>query len=481
MSRIVRAALLAVSILALAEAQAAISFGARTQIWPFMFAKDERSYSADERIKRDVALGNLDRYDELGVRWNIVDVWQEIDGPDRFRRLDRVAAEHEKRGIQMALRVLERPEIYDEIRAGGATRRQALGEYARWVGQIAARFGTRVRYYMISNEVDHDIGYNRPVYRGFRRVEWEEYRDLLRTAHEAIKDVDPGLLVADHGVSAYSLCLAVMADLMADGRPQDAVAFWRAMAYDTPGSRERSLVRLTRTLAAGDSRHRIEFARRSAAELSRYRDVYQLHHYHGPDIVPAVLTWLHAQLEDAPVAQAILAGEVGYLIPAKRGKSWDGRPINVADMTRYSETDHGHSIARTVAALAGHGVEDILYWHIRFHNSRSPAAGLFAATEARDDFRSGYPSSVFAFLARQLSGTVATGTTPGLHELGLNEYRFSGDGELSVAWAGPEAVALSSFPQRPVRVSDPTGAPIPELRIGKEPVVLYWKSPGAAE
>jgi hypothetical protein len=477
--------LLALCLLTFAlDAQSEITFGARTQIWSFLFvdkAGNEPAYSADEKMKFEVAIGNLDQYRELGARWNIVDVWQEIDGPDGFRRLERVVAEHERRGIQVALRLLERPEIYDRIASGGDIAAGALREYRQWTGEIARRFGARVRYYMISNEADHDIGYNRPVYRAFRRVTVDEYRELLRAAYASIHSVDARLTVADHGVSSYSLALAVMDDLALGGSPGDALAFWRSMAYESPNEGERTLTRLAGMLANAESRRRIEFARRSTAELTPYRDIYQLHHYYGPAPLPAVLHWIRGQTARPDGSQPIVAAEVGYLIPAKRGTTWDGRPTNVADITRYSEIAHGTSVAETMATLAGNGINDILYWDMRFHVAIPTAASLFSPTTSPDDFRSTYPAEVFKLVVRELTGATPVATTRELRDGGLVEYRFRRGQDLSVLWAahGKTVTIPPPLGGRIARLTDAAGRPVgPASRhgdIGTAPIFVHWQ------
>lgn len=486
-NRCLPALLLVAWLLAAAPpAPAGTSFGVRTQIWPFLFVTDGAvgpGATTDEQIKAAVTIGNLDRYVTIGAHWNIVDVWQEVDGPDGWVRLDQVMAEHERRGIQAALRLLERPEIYDDVARGGDDAGRALAEYHGWVGQLAARYGSRARCYMISNEADHDIGHNRPVYRRFRPVTVDEYGRLLAIAYRAIKDVDPRLVVADHGVSAYSLALAVMQELALAGRPDEALAFWRTMAYEAPGDGDRNMTRMISRLASADARHRIEFARRTVADLAPYRDVYQLHHYHGPVILPRVLAWVRRRL-GAAAAQPIMAGEVGYLVPARAGMSWDGRPMNVADMSRYSEVDHGISLAKNLAILAGSGVGDVLYWQLRFHVDRDTAASLYPPSAQRDDFRPGNPARVFGFLAGELSRASAVDAGPSGG--GLVEYRFHHESEFSVAWAAGDApITLDPARSRNVaRVVDATGAPLAgagwDGRIGPAPVVVYW-TPGAGD
>ncbi len=486
MARLVRS-FGALCLLTLAlNAHGEITFGARTQIWPFLFAAradDSPGLTSDEQIKFDVAIGNLDRYRDLGATWNIVDVWQDVDGPDGFLRLDRVVSEHERRGIGVALRILERPEIYDQIRSGGEIAANALREYRRWTEQIARRYGARIRYYMISNEADHDIGYNRPTYRAFRLISVDEYRELLRTAYESIHAVDAGLKVADHGVSSYSLALAVMADLVSAGHPGDALTFWRSMAYEVPDDGERSLPRLLGRIASADSRRRIEFARRSTAELTPYRDVYQLHHYYGPAPLPALLHWIRGQLAGSDGSQPVVAAEVGYLTPAKKGTSWDGRPVSIADMGRYSEISHGTSIAETIATLAGNGIDDILYWQIRFHTAyHGPTASLYRDTPSRDDFRSTFPAEVFRFIAREMSGASPVAPTPDLQDGGLVEHRFRRDGEFSVLWAadGGAVTIPPGVRARTSRVADAAGRPVGTAdrhdNLGTGPVFVYWQS-----
>src|SRR5262245_32340156 len=69
----------AVLLACMSTAEAELSFGIRTQIWPFLFRESGAAvppYSADEAMKREVALGNLDQYQSLGTTWNIVDAWQ---------------------------------------------------------------------------------------------------------------------------------------------------------------------------------------------------------------------------------------------------------------------------------------------------------------------------------------------------------------------------------------------------------------------
>jgi hypothetical protein len=468
------------------DAAAGLAFGARTQIWPFLYGEPTPAHgaaSADELLKADIASGNLDRYADLGATWNIVDAWQELDGPDGLRRLERVVADHERRGLQVALRLLERPEIYDSLRAGGAARDQALAEYRAWLEQVARRFGSRVRYYMISNEADHDIGWNRPFYRAFRAVEFDEYRVLLASAHATLKAVDSRLVVADHGVSSYSLCVALIADRAWSGRPAEALELWRRMAYRSPDEGARTMGRLVRMLARADTRHRADFARRSVAELGPLRDVFQLHHYFGPELLPELLDWLDAQMRRGHGPQPIVAAEIGYRVAARTGTSWDGSPAEVADMSSYSPGDHVVALARMVAILGGRGIEDLLYWQIRFHHARGVEATLFEPAERRDEFTPRPAAAAFSFLARELAGSRAVAASAALEVGGLVEFRFRGDaGDRSLVWAnGAAGVFLPPGARAAVAgVARVDGTLLGQDdwkgRVGAEPLLVYWRA-----
>lgn len=470
----VAAALLGGLLALPAAATAGVGFGARTQIWPFLFGT-EGSLTADEAVKLDVAMGNLDRYRELGATWNIVDVWQEADGPDGYRRLDHVIAQHEARGIQVALRLLETPEIYDAIAAGGRTADAALDAYREWVGGLARHVGAKARYYLISNEVDHDIGYNRPSYRAFRHVRPEEYRSLLHAAYDTIHAVDPRLVVADQGTSSWSVALAVMGDMVASGDLTGALAFWRAMDYHSPGDAQRTVPRLLAMLAGADSRRRMGFARAATGGMRSSRDVFQFHHYHGPAVLPATLRWIREQ----GVTEPIVATEVGFLIPTRKGKSWDGREINVADMARYVPGAHAASVAAVLATLAGSGVRDILYWQLRFHVDRDPAASLFPPASGRNDFSAGPPARAFAFAARML-GEAVPAPAPSRVPEGVTEFRFQGASLFSVIWSASGSFTLDAgLRGRVTGVADVAGTAIApgdwDGQVGPSPLYVTWR------
>jgi hypothetical protein len=271
-----------------------------------------------------------------------------------------------------------------------------------------------------------------------------------------------------------------MADLVLSGTPGDALELWKGMDYEVPGEGERSLASLTGMLAGAESRRRIEFARATTGRLGPYRDAFQLHQYYGPRVVPGVLGWIRRQMAETGSVQPIIAAEVGYLIPTKPGKSWDGRPINVADMSKYSDVRHGSSLAETIAALAGHGVEDILYWDLRFHVPYPTAASLYVPTTSPDEFQATRATEVFRFVIRELTGSSAVAPTPELGTGAWVEYRFRREGEFSILWradGGPIAIP-PTLDDRIARLADTAGRPISRSAAAAgdaAPIFVYWR------
>ena len=465
------------------SASAQMSFGARTQIWYFMW-KDggalQSSSDTAERMKSRVSELNLDKYAELGATWNIVDVWQQIDGPDGFRRLARVIEEHERRGIQVALRLLEDPEIYAQLSKSNDSA-TILSEYEKWVSAVAKRFGKRVRYYLVSNEVDHDVGYNVPIYKKSYVVRYDDYEKVLAAAYRAIKAVDKGLLVLDHGTSSYSLCLAVASAYAETGRVDQAIAFLRGMRNGgTSGWADSA--KAVYALRRPENARRIEFAKATMRRAGRYSDVLQFHHYFGPDVLPQVIQWIRGEMVASGGERPIVTTELGYRILSKKGQAWNGRAANIADVGQYSETEHAADIVKNITILGAMGARDVLYWQIRFHNNRSPTMTLYASTEKAESFAPFKAAKAWAFAARQFSDAQEIMRVNHPDNNSLVEYRAAGSKKFSVLWAANGSMPLpKDWSPRIKRVLDIEGRDITSniregWTIGEAPLHVEWLS-----
>ena len=468
------------------HAELVIGLGGQT--WPFMwknaeFIQKDNSLSSADIIKWSVSESNLDQIRELGAKWNFVDVWQEQDGPDNFERVGKVIREHERRGLSVVLRLLETPETYDHLEDKPSVEYGYSKKYYMWVKNIAERFGNRVRAVMISNEADHDIGYNRPVYKAFRRIDYSEYRKLLETAAIAIKESGVDVPFMDHGISSYSLCLAIMDDLYNKQGSEAAVIFWKSMEYDlSPG--ERSSLKLLRLLNSSESRRRIEFVEQSFDFPAVY-DYFQLHHYFGPSSLPQVVEWVRGKLAQTNSQKEIIVGEFGYRMPVKKGKTWDGRTRNVADWTRFSEAAQAEALVKSVTLFASLGIREMLYWKIRFHNSKDSTGTLYESSVKADQFKPFKAAIAYEYLVRSLSGrnVLEDNEAPvGLRATRvLNAVSFAGDPAVSILWSrGSKNGASVLLPSEVVSTYDIYGslikrAPNNTITIGDSPILVYWK------
>ena len=452
---------------------AEISIGLRTMIWPHIWQegkglKEQKKISKDKKVKWEVALANLGKYRELGALWNIVIVRQGEDGPDKFSRLTRVLKEHRDRGIGVVMRLIESKAMYDNLEDSA----QSYGynkQYYDWVVGLTKVAAKDADVYLIGNEVDH-----RPL-NGKDWVDYPRYNKLLKTALLAIRDNDPGASIADHGVSAFSLGIAIAQDIANQKGLIEGFKFFKRFNYDR--NIPRDLASFKWQLKKEDIQRRIAITNATVTDSTKL-DLLQFHYYHNWRALPEVLDWLDRKMTISGTKRPLIATEIGYRIPTKVGKSWKGRKANVADMSRYSQTEHAVNLAKDFAILASRGIEQIEYWNMRFHHARSPSAKLFPSTRVASVFIPTQASACYELLAKSLSGTVpAAGLLTQNNR--ITEYRFVRPGEsskdFSIVWANDQPVTFKSDQIPKVKsIINITGS---ELKIDPETTITITQTP----
>ena len=361
-------------------------FGAQTQIWPWMWRgglplKAVKGLDISQIYRWRFYVANLDHYSHSHFRWNLVILRQGKDGTDNWSRARAIVEEQRRRGIETVFRLLEDPEIYLVDNTNRKRIEELLGKYQRWVRSLATVFRGKVKYYVISNEIDHNYGANL-LHHKHIIADYRRYRALLHTAYRAIKQEDPSAEVIDHGVSAYSLGLAVADDLWTRKGVREALAFWKRFNFGHIGNV--GLVPFMRMMTKKDSKRRIEIAKHTFSQQCEC-DYHQFHWYFNPDVLDAVLQWIDVRGR-AGGARPLFVTELGYRMPTRPGKGWDGRDMNVADYSRYSQMEHAESVVKAVALLVGHGVRNIEYWQLRMHHNRDTSAQLYLPTKNIDEF-----------------------------------------------------------------------------------------------
>ena len=421
---------------------AGISIGLRTMIWPHIWQggeglAEQKKLSGDKRVKWEIAVANLDKYAELGATWNIVIVRQGLDGPDNFRRLARVLKEHRDRGIGVVMRLAESAEMYDNLEDTV----QSYGYnriYYDWVAGLTKVAAADADVYLVGNEVDHQR-INRNSW-----VDYPRYNKLLQTALLAIRENDPGASVADHGVSAYSLGIAIAQDIVKQKGLVEGFRFFRKFNYDRDIPKD--LASFKWKMEQEESKRRAAITNATVAE-SINLDYLQFHYYHDWRVLTQVLDWLDRKMVAAGNKRPIIATEVGYRIPTKVGQTWDGRKSNVADMSHYSESQHAEYLVKDFSILASRGIDRIEYWNMRFHHDRSPTAKLFRSSRIASVFIPSLAVASYQLIAKSLSETLPA---PGLltKVQGISEHRFVKTGpngkDFSIVWADDKPVTLTS-------------------------------------
>lgn len=376
-----------------------LEVGLWTQVWPWMWLDgkplDDQStlgpaYLARWRFAED----NLRRISELGAAFNLVTVRQRSDGPDGWKRIRAIVDYHRTLGLGVAFRLIEDSTIYTAIRSGKPD--NALERYGEWVHSLASEFAGEVSFYLVSNEVDHNFGANVLPWKDFR-ITYEEYQLVQRTAYRAAKLASPDAFVVDHGVSAYTLGLAVANSVLGKDGAVAGYEFWKKFMFGSE-ARAGTLLQFIRLMQSPDTSRRIEIAKKTFSEAT-YSDLHQIHWYFGADAFPKALQWVAATQQAAGASKPLFLSELGYRIPTTPGSAWDGRPTNVADWDKYNEEDHASNLVKTFALAIGSGIRQIQYWQLRQHHHRDASAQLYLPTEVHDQFRPTLSVSSFVLFA----------------------------------------------------------------------------------
>ena len=462
-----------------AVADGPVEMGLENHAWNSLYLAGGKGSRSADRMKVQMYESNLDQYKWLGATWDVVRADQDTDGPDGFRRLDAIVAQHRKRGLEVVLRLIEDPDVYTELSDTESPVHGYNERYWKWVHSIAGRYGDRVKIYLVGNEIDKDISVNLPRKRrhGPIYVDYAKYKKLLTTAYKAIKAVNPELLVADHGAESYSLLSVVVEDLVKSGNPDEAVdlcrkAFYYRVEYDKECRAFPRRLIFDRSLATRTEKARKTFLDPGPADL------FQVHLYMNAEAMPSILAWIaQAQKRDG-ISRPLIATEVSYLLPS-RVSDVDGRRRRVADMARYSEDEHAEQVVKMFATLFGHHVRRAEYWESRtFAGGGSPVSTLFHDT---DD-----PTLVKPYKAAKAYGTLGS-TIAGAESrkpIGFCgeqciEYRFvSHRRDVSIVWAKTKGstIELDLNGTDIDLVTDIYGTPVRKagkrIQVGYSPIYL---------
>ncbi len=463
-----------------------VRFGAWTQIWPAMWRdglplKKTHELKGAELMKWNFAVANLKQYAAKGFEWNLVVLRQGRDGPDNWARARAIVEAQRQLGIRTVFRLIEDPAIYLKPVSALNLQSGLLKAYVDWVAGVAQEFSDEVQFYLISNEVDHDIGHNLLHYQRILPG-YPHYLKLLNAAYDVIKKQNPQLQVVDHGVSAYSLGLAVADHIEKTQGLRAAYAFWRSYHFDRDKVAG-NILGFMRMLSREGSRRRIDIVH--ASFRSGRADYHQLHWYFGAEALPEVLDWIEAQKRiDGSAVRPLFAAELGYRMPVKKGQKWDGRPANVADYMHYSQQEHASSLIKNIALLLSRGVRDIQYWQVRVHHERDASAQLYLPTSQINLFKPTAALGAYSRLIALLKEPVKRAACTSQGGLENCEIRTTGQA-VRILWMRA-GVGQFNITTATKAAYDYAGEPLvlPEngrLAVDKYPVILVERTQASAE
>ena len=418
---------------------------------------------------------NLDHYSELGAKWNLVIAYQHRDGSDDFKRLKRVIFEHEQRGIEVVLRLIEDPSVYSRLNKSTWTGKGYDKEYFEWVSALASTFKSKIPVMLIGNEVEHNLAVNIPGRRGKEKIyiEYDQYKKLLDTAYLAIKSSDKNIQVADYGPGSSTLGLAVTYDLYQTQGADVAHHYWSTLqrGYDLYS---KSKIRFMHFMSKDSTKRKVEFARNTYLNPGK-RDLIQLHHYRNPRSLPQILDWIHALMEKSGKPKPIIATEVGFKLPNKKGIRPNGVKGIIPDYTHYSEQEHINSLIKNFTILLSQNTQRIQYWNMRWRHNFGIVASLYEASKNPKELIPRKSARTYQELAKAVNGS--SFSTPRLtFNSNFVEYRFVGTSDVSIVWAEkPVVINLSS---EPTRIANAIGEDInitgKKINISNNPIFIYW-------
>ncbi len=274
-----------------------------------------------------------------GTTWLVVP-WQAVEpehGKWTFEALDTLVQEVHRCGFDLGLKLVTGHDHWG-VQPGGNGRGSMpprhLEMYREWVSTLVSRYRGQVRAYAIENEV------NAPAYWAGTLA---DYQLLWPVGYAAIKAAAPEATVVDFGMTSTSYAVAV--------------ARWR---YDH-GDLNGAITWLNHYLARRGAPHvQTEEELRTWLDDPRARsdydimmwhfqmhprpDAYQLHFYEAWDLLPPLLEWIRARMDDPE--RPIEVWEIGYY--------W-------GDDASYDRDAQAREVAKLLLTALGEGANRVYY------------------------------------------------------------------------------------------------------------------------
>ena len=174
--------------------------------------------------------------------------------------------------------------------------------YYEFVKKLVTLFKDDFPIVVIENEVSG---------KKFWRGTAEEYIRLFITAKKAIKDVNPGIKVADSGLASFSWGLLMVDELMRKDE-DEAFKFYKKYFRDAYFSHPHSFREWKEFMKKPRIRKYIKDTSYLIEKLKEEVDIFNFHYYEAPELFPALINFIKKKVGGKP----LMCNELGVRYPS---------------------------------------------------------------------------------------------------------------------------------------------------------------------
>lgn len=176
--------------------------------------------------------------------------------------------------------------------------------YYNFLYNLAKRLKGYVNYFIIHNEVNT---------LRFWHATPGAYLRLRKTAYKAIHDANPEAIVIDNGLASGVWGIAIVNDLLRQGRDREAVDFGNsffARQIDSPFKTAEEILSQAAEKRKKEKQRAIDFAEEIFKEPAF--DWFSFHFYDNVEALPQVISWIKEQMKKNGYERPIIISECGY-------------------------------------------------------------------------------------------------------------------------------------------------------------------------
>lgn len=406
---------------------------------------------------------------ETGAQWTYAEIlWSQVEPKNNswdWKYVDKLVSIAKKCGIELTLKIRTGQLQW----ATGGPQRPSKGqkpslpplnfnEYKEFIKKLAEHLKGRVTKYAIENEAST---------MSYWGGNFEEYQKILKTAYEAIREVDASgalIKVVDFGVASEAYLPIIVRDIYEDATEinsglKDAISFCkRYVAHrgiSCPETKEQFKSSFQKYQKLYD------FVKRHIKENGPYYDIYQLHFYEEWDLLPYVVSWIKRQMANNNYQKPIEGWEIGY--------AWQ--------IGKFDTIDHAQDLIRVISIAFQEGIERINYlpyqavshadkeiWRGLYDPNGNQRPALHSYRLITETISQAKKMDILNFTESDLSGVFG--------------YKFYTDkGQVYLLWANKEGEISLPIDAKTVMVKDYIGkishGISSKIRISSSPIFVH--------